>query len=37
MGGDTKNIYQDSLEKMVRFLRFHGDDRPEVVRGPRWG
>lgn len=27
-------IYRDALEKMVRFLRFHGNDRPEVLPTP---
>jgi len=30
-GRGHEEIYQESLEKMVRMLRFHGDDRPEVV------
>jgi heterodisulfide reductase subunit A len=33
-GRGHEEIYRDSLEKMVRFLRFHGDDRPEVVSSP---
>jgi heterodisulfide reductase subunit A len=33
-GRGHEEIYRDSLEKMVRFLRFHGDDRPEVVTAP---
>ena len=33
-GRGHEKIYRDSLEKMVRFLRFHGDDRPEVVAAP---
>ena len=28
-------IYREALEKMVRFLRFHGNDRPEVVAAPQ--
>lgn len=26
--------YQESLRDMVRFMRFHGDDRPEVAAAP---
>jgi heterodisulfide reductase subunit A len=33
-GRGHEKIYRDSLEKMVRFLRFHGDHRPEVVVAP---
>jgi heterodisulfide reductase subunit A len=33
-GRGHEEYYQDSLENMVRFLRFHGDDRPEVVAAP---
>jgi heterodisulfide reductase subunit A len=33
-GRGHERIYQDSLEKLVRFFRFHGDDRPEVVSAP---
>jgi heterodisulfide reductase subunit A len=33
-GRGHEDIYRESLEKMVRFLRFHGDDRPEVVAAP---
>jgi heterodisulfide reductase subunit A len=33
-GRGHEEIYRDSLENMVRFLRFHGDDRPEVVKAP---
>ena len=33
-GRGHEEIYWESLEKMVRFLRFHGDDRPEVVEAP---
>jgi heterodisulfide reductase subunit A len=33
-GRGHEEIYRDSLEKMVRFLRFHGDDRPEVTAAP---
>jgi len=31
-GRGHEAYYQDSLEEMVRFLRFHGDDRPVVVQ-----
>ena len=30
-GRGHEDIYRNSLQKLVRFLRFHGDDRPEVV------
>jgi len=33
-GRGHEEYYQESLDKMVRFLRFHGDDRPEVVAAP---
>ena len=33
-GRGHEEIYWDSLEKMVRYLRFHGDERPEVVAAP---
>jgi heterodisulfide reductase subunit A len=33
-GRGHEEIYRESLESMVRFLRFHGDDRPEVVEAP---
>jgi heterodisulfide reductase subunit A len=33
-GRDHEAIYRDSLQKQVRFLRFHGDDRPEVAAAP---
>jgi heterodisulfide reductase subunit A len=33
-GRGHEEIYRESLEKMVRFLRFHGDDRPEVISAP---
>jgi heterodisulfide reductase subunit A len=33
-GRGHETYYHDSLIKMVRFLRFHGDDRPEVVAAP---
>jgi heterodisulfide reductase subunit A len=33
-GRGHEEIYQESLESMVRFFRFHGDDRPEVVEAP---
>jgi heterodisulfide reductase subunit A len=35
-GRGHEEIYRDSLEKMVRFHRFHGDDRPEVTEAPEW-
>ncbi len=28
-------FYHEALEKMVRFFRFHGDDRPEVAAAPK--
>jgi heterodisulfide reductase subunit A len=34
-GRGHEEIYLDSLQQMVRFLRFHGDDRPEVVSTPK--
>lgn len=34
-GRGHETIYQQTLEKMVRFLRFHGEDRPEVVPAQR--
>ena len=34
-GRGHEEYYRESLEKMVRFLRFHGDDRPEVVAAPK--
>ncbi len=34
-GRGHEEIYRQSLEKMVRFLRFHGNDRPEVVAAPK--
>ncbi|MFN2126200.1 MAG: CoB--CoM heterodisulfide reductase iron-sulfur subunit A family protein [Candidatus Promineifilaceae bacterium] len=34
-GRGHEEIYRDSLQRMVRFLRFHGDDRPEVTAAPR--
>jgi heterodisulfide reductase subunit A len=34
-GRGHEAYYQGSLEKMVRFLRFHGDERPEVVPAPK--
>ncbi|MBL7163744.1 MAG: CoB--CoM heterodisulfide reductase iron-sulfur subunit A family protein [Anaerolineales bacterium] len=34
-GRGHETYYHESLEKMVRFLRFHGDDRPEVVAAPK--
>ncbi|MFL7869229.1 MAG: CoB--CoM heterodisulfide reductase iron-sulfur subunit A family protein, partial [Anaerolineales bacterium] len=33
-GRGHEEIYREALEKMVRFLRYHGDDRPEVVPAP---
>ena len=33
-GRGHEEYYRESLEKMVRFLRFHGDDRPEVIAAP---
>jgi heterodisulfide reductase subunit A len=33
-GRGHEKYYQQSLEHMVRFLRFHGDDRPEVKKAP---
>ena len=33
-GRGHEEIYRESLEKMVRFFRFHGDDRPEVAATP---
>ncbi len=30
-GRGHENYYRDALENKVRFLRFHGDERPEVV------
>jgi heterodisulfide reductase subunit A len=33
-GRGHEEYYRESLEKMVRFLRFHGDDRPEIVTAP---
>jgi heterodisulfide reductase subunit A len=33
-GREHEAIYRDSLQKQVRFLRFHGDDRPEVAAAP---
>jgi heterodisulfide reductase subunit A len=34
-GRGHEEIYRDSLQKMVRFLRFRGDDRPEVMAAPK--
>jgi heterodisulfide reductase subunit A len=31
-GRGHESYYHDSLNEMVRFLRFHGDDRPQVVQ-----
>jgi heterodisulfide reductase subunit A2 len=33
-GRGHETYYQDALEGMVRFLRFHGDERPKVVAAP---
>jgi heterodisulfide reductase subunit A len=33
-GRGHEEYYRESLEKMVRFLRFHGEDRPEVFAAP---
>jgi heterodisulfide reductase subunit A len=33
-GRGHEAFYLDSLKEMVRFLRFHGDDRPQVVQAP---
>jgi heterodisulfide reductase subunit A len=33
-GRGHEEYYRDALEKNVRFFRFHGDDRPQVVRAP---
>jgi heterodisulfide reductase subunit A len=33
-GRGHEEYYRQSLERMVRFLRFHGDERPEVVAAP---
>jgi len=33
-GRGHEEIYREALEKMVCFLRYHGDDRPEVVPAP---
>jgi heterodisulfide reductase subunit A len=34
-GRGHEEYYQSALEKGVRFLRFHGDDRPEVTAAPK--
>jgi heterodisulfide reductase subunit A len=34
-GRGHEEYYRQSLEKMVRFLRFHGEDRPEVSAAPQ--
>ncbi len=34
-GRGHETYYHEALEKMVRFLRFHGDDRPEVTAAPK--
>ena len=34
-GRGHEAYYRQSLKKMVRFLRFHGDERPEVVAAPK--
>lgn len=33
-GRGHEEIYTEASENMVRFLRFHGDDRPEVLPDP---
>jgi len=33
-GRGHEEIYREALEKMVRFFRYHGNDRPEVVPAP---
>jgi heterodisulfide reductase subunit A len=33
-GRGHEEYYRDALEKGVRFLRFHGDDRPNVAAAP---
>jgi len=33
-GRGHEEIYREALEKMVRFFRYHGDDRPEVMLAP---
>ena len=33
-GREHEKIYREALERMVRFFRFHGNDRPEVVAAP---
>jgi heterodisulfide reductase subunit A len=33
-GRGHEEYYRQSLERRVRFLRFHGDERPEVVAAP---
>ena len=33
-GRGHEEYYRESLEKMVRFLRFHGDDRPRSYAAP---
>jgi heterodisulfide reductase subunit A len=34
-GRGHEEYYREALEKGVRFLRFHGDDRPEVAAAPK--
>ena len=34
-GRGHETYYQDSLKNMVRFLRFHGEDRPEIIAAPK--
>ena len=34
-GRGHETYYQNALEDMVRFFRFHGDERPEVVAAPQ--
>ncbi len=33
-GRGHEEYYHEALENMVRFIRFHGDDRPEVKQAP---
>jgi heterodisulfide reductase subunit A len=34
-GRGHEDYYRDALEKGVCFLRFHGDERPEVIEAPK--
>ncbi len=34
-GRGHEEYYKQASEKMVRFLRFHGDEMPEVIRAPQ--